>query len=68
MTTVLVRPAAGRLVLSPAGQAVPEKFLINPADPYWARALRDGDVEAADQSDKPVSVVSAPEGSAKSNG
>ncbi|KXV50537.1 hypothetical protein AD945_01775 [Gluconobacter albidus] len=65
MTTILVAPAQGRRVVTPAGQLVPEKFKVNPADPYWARALRDKDIVPADQTDpaaKPVAqaLASAP--------
>lgn len=57
MTSILVAPAQGRRVVTPSGQLVPEKFKVNPADPYWARALRDKDiapVEATDPAAKPV--------------
>ena len=56
MTTILVAPAQGRRVVTPSGQLVPEKFKVNPADPYWARALRDGDI-VRDDSDQPVKPV-----------
>lgn len=42
--TKLVTPGAGRHVVTPAGSPVPPKFRINPADPYWARMLRDQDI------------------------
>ena len=64
MTTILVAPAQGRRVVTPSGQLVPEKFKVNPTDPYWARALRDGDIITADQTTKPavpaVATSSAP--------
>nr|WP_240810618.1 hypothetical protein [Formicincola oecophyllae] len=44
----LVRPAPGRRVLAPDGSAVPPTFKVNGADPYWARALRCGDLLEAD--------------------
>lgn len=53
--TKLVMPAKDRHVVSPNGTPVPPKFKVNPADPYWARLLRDRDiVEAADQSTTPA--------------
>ncbi|EHH67565.1 DUF2635 domain-containing protein [Gluconobacter morbifer] len=58
MTTILVAPAEGRRVVTPSGQIVPEKFKVNPADPYWARALRAGDISRVpDQTAKPVGLV-----------
>ncbi|MCP1217110.1 DUF2635 domain-containing protein [Acetobacter orientalis] len=42
--TKLVTPGAGRHVVTPAGNPVPQKFRINPADPYWGRMLRDKDI------------------------
>ncbi|MBF0858799.1 DUF2635 domain-containing protein [Gluconobacter sp. LMG 31484] len=54
MTAILVAPAQGRRVVTPSGQLVPEKFKVNPADPYWARALRDGDIVSVDQAVTPA--------------
>lgn len=62
MTAILVAPAQGRRVVTPSGQLVPEKFKVNPADPYWARALRDEDIVPVDQpiqTDKSVVPVAA---------
>ena len=53
--TKLVMPAKDRHVVSPNGTPVPPKFKVNPADPYWARLLRDRDIEEAqEQSAAPV--------------
>lgn len=57
MTAILVAPAQGRRVVTPSGQLVPEKFKVNPADPYWARALRDKDIVPLDQPDQAVKPV-----------
>lgn len=59
MTTILVAPAQGRRVVTPSGQLVPEKFKVNPADPYWARALRDGDIVRDDSAQTAASVAPA---------
>ena len=64
MTTILVAPAKGRRVVTPQGVCVPEKFRINPRDPYWARALRDGDIVEVDASDAKASAIAAPAPSA----
>ena len=64
MTTILVAPAKGRRVVTPQGVSVPEKFKINPRDPYWARALRDGDIVEVDASDAKASAIAAPAPSA----
>ncbi|MBR0559499.1 hypothetical protein [Neokomagataea anthophila] len=45
-----VSAAAGRRVVAPDGTPVPEKFQVNPADPYWARMLREGDLVSEDTS------------------
>ena len=57
MTAILVKPASGRRVVTPAGQRVPETFGVNPADPYWARALRDGDIVRADPESQTAKAV-----------
>jgi len=70
VTTILVAPAKGRRVVTPQGVCVPEKFRINPRDPYWARALRDGDLVEAAASDATTSTgpaVAAPVSAAGAN-
>nr|WP_294918290.1 hypothetical protein [uncultured Neokomagataea sp.] len=52
-----VSAASGRRVVAPDGAPVPEKFQVNPADPYWARMLREGDLVSED-----TSVVQAASG------
>lgn len=59
MTAILVAPAQGRRVVTPSGQLVPEKFKVNPADPYWARALRDGDIVRDDSVQTATSATPA---------
>ena len=40
---LIVRAAAGRRVVTPAGAAVPAGgFRVDPRDPWWARALASG--------------------------
>lgn len=53
MSTIIVRAADGRRVLAPDGRSVPSTFRIDPNDPYWARALRDGDIVAVNETAKP---------------
>nr|WP_294915542.1 hypothetical protein [uncultured Neokomagataea sp.] len=53
-----VSAAAGRRVVAPDGTPVPEKFQVNPADPYWARMLREGDLVSEET---PVQATSSHE-------
>ena len=48
MSAIVVTVAAGRVVKDPRGRNVPEKFSVNPDDPFWARRLMSGDVVAVD--------------------
>ncbi|MXV35839.1 MULTISPECIES: DUF2635 domain-containing protein [unclassified Saccharibacter] len=58
--SVNVRPAAGRRVMSPRGADVPAKgFAINPRDPWWARALRSGDIVPISNSEPPSDATQA---------
>lgn len=61
---ITVRPAPNRRVVSPCGAAVPTVgFRVDPRDPWWARALRNGDVvelEANTQAVEADQAVPAP--------
>ncbi|QHI96056.1 hypothetical protein GT348_07235 [Aristophania vespae] len=48
MSNILVKVADGRRAVTPRGDDVPAGlFRVNKNDPYWARALRAGDLIVA---------------------
>lgn len=55
---MIVNPAPGALVRDPVTKlAIEDGTVIDPTDPYWSRALADGDVLPVDGDDAPPATT-----------